>query len=186
MGGLFRVVRFLLLVAVIAVAAAWAVGSALPRAHEETRSALIDVPAHRLYPVLVTPETFPEWRTGITRVDRPDSDRFTEHGPDGPMTFRFLDRMPPSRLVVAIDDPEQRFTGAWTFELLPEGTGGLTTRVRITERGEVANPVFRVMAKLMMSPGDTMETYLKDLGRRFGQTITIDPQPVGTVGSDSR
>ena len=186
MGGLFRVVRFLLLVAVIAVGAAWALGSALPRTHEETRSALIEVPAHRLYPVLVTPESFPEWRTGITRVDRPDSDRFTEHGPDGPMTFRFLDRTPPSRLVVAIDDPEQPFTGTWTFELTPEGHNDLLTRVRITERGEVPNPVFRAIAKVMMSPGDTMETYLKDLGGRFGQAVTIDPPPVGTVGTGKR
>lgn len=186
MGGLFRFIRFLLLVAVIAVAAAWALGSALPRAHEEARSALLDVPAHRLYPVLVTPESFPEWRTGIARVDRHDSDRFTEHGPDGPMTFRFLDRTSPSRLVVAVDDPEQPFTGTWTFELIPEGTSDMATRVRITERGEVPNPVFRVMAKVMMSPGDTMETYLTDLGRRFGQTVTIDPPPVGTVGTGRR
>ena len=40
--------------------AAWAVGAALPRSHEETRSALFDMPAHRLYPVLITPEAFPE------------------------------------------------------------------------------------------------------------------------------
>jgi uncharacterized protein YndB with AHSA1/START domain len=186
MGGLFRIVRFLLLVAVIAVAVAWLIGSALPRAHETTRSALIDVPPHRLYPVLITPETYPEWRTGIARVDRADSDRFTEHGPDGPITFRFLDRTPPSRLVVATDDPEQPFTGTWTFELLPEGAGGVATRVRITERGEVPNPVFRVMAKLMMSPGETMETYLTDLGQRFGLTVTIDPQPAGTVGTERR
>jgi uncharacterized protein YndB with AHSA1/START domain len=183
MGGLFRFVRFVLLVAVVAVAAAWALGAALPRTHEETRSALFDLPAHLLYPVLITPESYPEWRTGIARVERHDSDRFTEHGPDGPMSFRFLDRTPPSRLVVAVDDPEQPFTGTWTYELIPEGTRGVSTRVRITERGEIPNPLFRAIAKVMMSPGDTMETYLKDLGRRFGQTITIDPPPVGTVGS---
>lgn len=185
MGALFRFVRFLLLVAVIAASAAWAVGSALPRVHEETRSALLRVPRHLLYPVLITPEAFPEWRTGIDRVERADSDRFTEYGPDGPMTFRFLQREPPSRLVVAVDDPDQPFTGTWTFELSPE-IGDTSTRVRITERGEVANPLFRVMAKLMTSPGDTMETYLEDLGRRFGQTITIDPPPVGTVGTGRR
>lgn len=184
---LFRAVRFLLLVTAIAVAAAWALGSALPRTHEETRSALIEVPAHRLYPVLVTPEAFPEWRTGIDRVDRPDSDRFTEHGSDGPITFRYLDRLPPSRVVVAIDDPEQPFTGTWTFELTPEGRGDVLTRVRITERGEIANPLVRLMAKLTMSPGDSMETYLKDLGRRFGQTVVmIDPPQVGTVGTAPR
>jgi uncharacterized protein YndB with AHSA1/START domain len=183
---MFRFFRFLLLLVVIAVAATWAVGAALPRGHQETRSARFDLPAHRLYPVLITPETFPEWRTGIARVDRLDSDRFTEHGPDGPITFRIIERTPPSRLVVAVDDPEQVFTGTWTYELVPEGRGGESTRLHITERGEVPNPVFRVIAKLMMSPGDTMETYLEDLGRRFGQNVTIDPPPAGRIGNQSR
>ncbi|MDQ3170098.1 MAG: SRPBCC family protein [Acidobacteriota bacterium] len=177
---------YVILIAVIAAGAVTAVGSAIPRAHEVTRSARFDMPAHRLYPALITPETFPEWRSGITRVERLDSDRFVEHGPHGPIRFRIMERQPPSRLVVAVDDPEQVFTGTWTYELIPEATDDAQTRLRITERGEVSNPFFRAVAKVMQPEGETMETYLKDLGRRFGQTITIDPPSVGTVGSRPR
>ena len=183
---MFKLLRNLILIAIVAVGAVTAVGSAIPRAHEASRSARFDLAAHRIFPALITPENFPEWRTGITRVERLDSDRFIEHGPEGPITFRITERTPPLRLVVAVDDPEQVFTGTWTYELIPEGLNGEWTRLRITERGEVPNPFFRAVAKVMMSDGETMETYLKDLGRRFGQTIAIDPPQVGTVGSRPR
>ncbi len=186
MRGLFKLLGYLILIAIVAAGAVTALGAAMPRAHEAARSARFDMPAHRLYPVLITPETFPEWRTGIARVERLDSDRFTEHGPDGPITFRIIERTPFSRLVVAVDDPEQVFTGTWTYELIPEGTNDQWTRLRITERGEVPNPFFRAIASVLMSEGETMETYLKDLGRRFGQDVTIDPPSVGTVGSRPR
>lgn len=174
MRGLFRLVRFLLILAIVAVGAAWLVGAALPRTHEASRNAVITVAPHTLFPVLVTPEAYPEWRTGITRVDRPDSDRFTEHGPDGPVSYRIIERDPPRRLVVAVDDPEQVFSGTWTYELTPEGTGGRSTRLTITERGEVPNPIFRALARVMISPGGTIEQFLRDLGRRYGQeTVEI-------------
>jgi len=173
MRGLFRLVRFLVLLAVFTVGAAWLLGAALPRTHEAARRAVIATPPHVLYPVLVTPEAYPEWRSDITRVDRLDSDRFTEYGPDGPITFRVLDRTPNRRLVVAVDDPEQPFSGTWTFAL-EDHDGGRATRLTITERGEVPNPIFRAMARVLTSPGDTIETFLRDLGGRYGQRVTIE------------
>lgn len=178
MRGLFSFIRFLLVLAVFAVAGAWLLGSALPREHETSRSAVIDVPPHTLFPVLITPEAYPEWRTGITRVDRPDSDRFTEHGPDGPVTYRFLDRTPSSRLVVAVDDPDQVFSGTWTYELEPADRSGRATRLRITERGEVSNPVFRAIGRVMMDPAESIETFLKDLGKRYGRDVKIETEKV--------
>jgi uncharacterized protein YndB with AHSA1/START domain len=178
MRGLFRFVRFVLILAVFAVGGAWLLGSALPREHVASRSAVITVPPHTLFPVLITPEAYPEWRTGITRVDRPDSDRFTEHGPDGPVTFRILDRTPSTRLVIAVDDPEQVFTGTWTYELEPEGPSGRSTRLRITERGAVPNPVFRAIARVMLDPAESIETFLTDLGRRYGEDVTIETDEV--------
>jgi len=136
------------------------------------------VPAHTLFAVLVTPETYPEWRTGVTGVDRPDSDRFTVHGPDGAVTYRIVDRTPSSRLVIAVDDPDQVFSGTWTYELEPDGPEGRVTRVRITERGEVRNPVFRAIARVTMDPAESIETFLKDLGQRYGQDVTIETDEV--------
>lgn len=178
MRGLFRLIRFLLVLALFAVGGAWLLGSALPLVHETSRSTFINVPPHTLFTVLVTPETYPEWRSDVTRVDRLDSDRFTEHGPDGPVTYRILDRTPSSRVVVAVDDPDQIFSGTWTFELEPDGPSGRSTHLRITERGEVRNPVFRAIARVTLDPAVRIETFLKDLGQRYGQDVTIlTPDP---------
>jgi uncharacterized protein YndB with AHSA1/START domain len=163
----------LLLVALAAVAAL--AGMTMPASHEATRSARVEAPAEAIYPVLITPEIYPDWRPDVERVDRMDADRFREYGKNGPIVFRIAGRQPPSRLVVAVDDPDQPFSGTWTFELTPEGAAGEWTRVRITERGEVPNPLFRAIARVMMSPTDSLEAYLRNLGRRFGHEVTIEP-----------
>lgn len=175
MRGLFKLLKILLILAVLAVGAAAVIGMALPATHEATRSARLDVPIAAVYPVLITPETYPDWRPDVARVDRLDSDRFREYWEDGPVVFRILERDPPSRLVIMLDDPEQPFSGTWTFELSPEGRQGEWTRVRITERGDVPNPIYRAMARILMAPADSLEQYLKNLGRRFHQDVTIEP-----------
>ena len=172
MRGILRWLRILVIVLVVAVALVGAIGLALPKAHEATRSARIDAPLTAVYPVLITPEGYPQWRPDVERVERLDSDRFREFGENGPMIFRIVQRTPPSRVVVALDDPDQPFSGTWTIDLTQEAEG---TRVRITERGEVPNPIFRAMARMMMLPTDSIEAYLKNLGRRFGRDVTIDP-----------
>ena len=59
-----------------------------------------------------------------------------------------------------IADPELPFGGTWTYELKPEGTG---TRLVITERGEVYNPIFRFMSRFVFSRTATMEKMVADL-----------------------
>lgn len=167
-------VGLVVLLVVLAGVAALA-GMALPASHEATRSARIDAPPSAIYSMLIVPEAYPEWRPDVERVDRMDADRFREYGSNGPIIFRIVDRQPPSRLVVAVDDPDQPFSGTWTFELQADGPDGQATRVRITERGEVPNPLFRAISRVMMSPTDSLEAYLRNLGRRFGQDVTIEP-----------
>jgi hypothetical protein len=49
------------------------------------------------------------------------------------------------------------------------------TAVRITENGEVGNPVFRFMARFVFGYTATIDTYLIALGQKFGeQTIIHD------------
>lgn len=172
---LVKVLVWVVGLAALAGIAGAAIGMALPESHEATRSTRIDARMDDIYPVLITPENYPAWRPDVESVDRLDSDRFREHGSNGPMQFKFLDRQPPSRLVVAVDDPDQPFTGTWTIELSGEGRQGEWTRVRITERGSVPNPLFRLIARVMMLPTDSIEAYLTNLGRRFNQDVTIEP-----------
>ncbi|MEX2271976.1 MAG: SRPBCC domain-containing protein [Vicinamibacterales bacterium] len=168
----FKYVGILVIVLAVVVAIVAAVGLALPARHEVTRSARISAPITTIYSMLITPEAYPQWRPDVERVERLDSDRFREFGGAGPIVFRIIQRDPPSRLVVAVDDSDQPFSGTWTIELAQEAGG---TRVRITERGEVPNPVFRAIARAMMLPADSIEAYLRNLGRRFNQDVMIEP-----------
>lgn len=169
-----KVLKILAVVLVAVVAVTGVIGLMLPKAHEATRSALVDAPITAIYSMIITPEAYPEWRPDVERVERMDSDRFREFGENGPMVFRIVQRDPLARVVVALDDPDQPFSGTWTIELAEEGEPGRRTRVRITERGEVPNPFFRAIARAMMLPTDSIEAYLRNLGRRFNQDVTIE------------
>jgi hypothetical protein len=78
--------------------------------------------------------------------------------------YEIVEQAPPHRLVSRVADPGLPYGGTWTFELAPEGGG---TRLTITERGEVHNPVFRVLARFVFGYAATMEAYLEDLAARL-------------------
>ncbi len=93
--------------------------------------------------------------------------RWREHSGFGPITFRTELVEPPRRFRARIDDEDQPFGGSWTWEVVPAGDGGTVT---ITERGEVYNPVFRFLSRYVFGHHGTQEAYLRDLGRRYGET----------------
>jgi hypothetical protein len=74
------------------------------------------------------------------------------------------------------EDEDQRsglpFGGTWTFEVTPIGDGGSV--VRITEDGEVYNPVFRFVSRYFMGYTATIDSYLKALGAKFGETPMLE------------
>jgi uncharacterized protein YndB with AHSA1/START domain len=79
------------------------------------------------------------------------------------LPLEMVELQPPKRLVARIADPKLPFGGTWTYEITP-AEGGCT--ITITERGEVYNPVFRLVSRFMNQAG-TIETYLTDLARKF-------------------
>lgn len=171
---LVKFVVFLALLGALVAGVLAAVGMGLPENHEATRAAVIPSPIESVFATINTPETYPEWRKDVEKVELLGNDRFREFGPNGPMVLRITEREPFSKLVVALDDPEQPFTGAWTVELEPDRGASDRTRVRITERGSVPNPLFRAIAKFTQLPTDSIDRYLKALGRRFGVDVTIE------------
>ncbi len=59
-------------------------------------------------------------------------------------------------------------------ELIPAAEG---TRVVITERGEVTNPLFRFISRFLMGETGTMFADLKALGKHFGVDVTPEELP---------
>lgn len=58
--------------------------------------------------------------------------------------------------------------GSWIYEIAPADGG---SRVSVTERGWIANPIFRFMARVVFGYHGTLDSYLKALGRKFGEEV---------------
>ena len=94
--------------------------------------------------------------------------RWKEASKSGPPITFVVDRSTPDRLLVGrIADPTLPFGGSWTYELTPAESG--TTTLRITEDGEVYNPIFRFVSRFVMGHDATIKQYLSAVGTRFAE-----------------
>ena len=159
------------LVALVAIA-----GSLLPKGHSATRRATFQHPAAEVWKAVTDIAGFPSWRGDLKSVERlPDRDGrpvWKEIGRHGTMTLEQVEAIPPKRFVGRIADKNLPFGGTWTYVLSEEK--GATT-LAITEDGEVYNPIFRFLARFVFGHAATMEKYLKDLARKFGEEVVPIP-----------
>jgi uncharacterized protein YndB with AHSA1/START domain len=152
-------VAAIVLLAIVVVAT----GYLLPVSHVATASATFAQQPAAVFAAIADVRRYPEWRSGVSRVDLLSASprtRWRESGSSGDITFEVEEAAAPVRLRTRIVDPSLPFGGSWTYEVAPSGSG---TTVRITERGEVYNPVFRVMSRFVFGHTATMEQFLRDL-----------------------
>lgn len=152
------------------------IGMFLEPGHVATRQAVYARPPGELWDVVTRFDLTPQWRSDVDAVDIESGDpiRFVELGEQGPVPYEVTEQDRPRRLVLMTADPELPFSGSWTLELEPVEGG---TRLTLTERGTVDNPLYRFMARTFMDPAATATTYLVDLGRHLGQEVTPAPPP---------
>ena len=154
------------------------IGLLMPKGHKASRSTVINKSPEVIWQALNDCVAFPEWRSDIKSVEvLPERDGhkvWREDGKNGKMTLETIESSPPSRLVLRIADPDLPFGGTWTYDLRPTNTG---CRITITEDGEVYNPIFRFMGRVFFSPTDSIETYLKALGKKYGEEVQLS-EPV--------
>jgi hypothetical protein len=151
-----------------------AVGAMLPVRHHATRRARYKASADALYAVLAGP---PDWRTGVKSygvlAEQDGIRRWWEEDTHGQkITFELAEARPAERLRVRIADQGLPFGGMWTFDIVPVADGG--SELRVTEDGEVYNVIFRFMARYFFGYHSSIETYLRDLGAKFGQPVEIE------------
>ncbi|HEY7474526.1 MAG TPA: SRPBCC family protein [Vicinamibacterales bacterium] len=160
---LFVALGLISFVAVLAI-----VGMFLPKGHRASRTTVYRAPPSRVFAIITDFARFPEWRSGVTTVELLGDDgrglRFRENGTHGAVTYRVERREPDSTLVTRIDDPSLPYGGKWTLEVKPAPDGASLT---ITEDGEIYNPIFRVLSKVIFSPYATIDTYQADLRQRL-------------------
>lgn len=164
-----RIALWALGIVVALVALVAIVGWSLPVKHRATREATVAARPEAVWAAITGVEELPRWRSKVKAAERvalPQGGQgFRETGDDGAILYAIEQAEPPRRLVTRIADPSLPFGGRWTWELTPTGTG---TTVRITEDGEVYNPIFRFVSRFVIGHTASIDGYLSDLGRKFG------------------
>jgi uncharacterized membrane protein len=155
------------------VAVVLLIGTLLPSKHVASRQIVLRAPLRDVYATLRDFASAPTWRTDLKAIAMLESVdgrvRFREDSSNGAVTYEVIEELPGAKLVTRIVDRDLGYFGSWTYDLEPAENG---TRVRITEDGEVPNVVFRFMARFVFGHTASMDTYLKALGRKFGEEVT--------------
>lgn len=159
-----------LLIALMAI-----IGSRLPKGHVATVRARHKQPPDVLWAVITNLPDLANWRSDLKSVELVAAEDgqpvWVEHGRNGNIKMRVERADPPERLVVRIADPKLPFGGSWTYVLEPTESG---TLLHITEDGEVYNPIFRFLSRVVFGPFSTLERYQHDLGRKFGDAVVTE------------
>ncbi|MBA2687713.1 MAG: SRPBCC family protein [Gemmatimonadaceae bacterium] len=163
----------LLLISIVVVIAG--IGLALPSAHTaKTRATLKASPQHA-WEAITNVGAFPTWRSDVKSVEvfPPAAGRRTwrEDGSNGKISYQEVEAAAPSRFKVRLTDDSLPFGGTWTYDIQPAATG---TQLTITEDGIVRNPIFRFVSRFVFGHYKTQETYLRDLAKKFGETVTAE------------
>ncbi|HEY2375282.1 MAG TPA: SRPBCC family protein [Gemmatimonadaceae bacterium] len=156
------------LVVVIAIIAVG--GWMLPARHSASVARTYKASPRALFGLITDVGSFPVWRREVAGVEvLPDDNgraRWREKTKNGPPITYVVERSVPDELLVGrIADTNLPFGGAWTYELTPAGDGATT--LRITEDGEVYNPIFRFVSRFVMGHDATIKQYLSAVGTRF-------------------
>lgn len=172
---MIRIILLAVAVLLGLVALIWIAGAFLPKEHTVTRSARIAAATETVFSLITDAPSYPSWRKGVTSVDMQASAngkmRWKEKSKDGEVEFELAEMTLPTHVVVTIVSENLPYGGRWVFALQPDGTG---TRLRVTEEGFVKPPPFRFLARYVFGYASTIEGYLKDVGKRFGQEAKVE------------
>jgi len=141
-------------------------GSRLPVEHTAARSVMVPVAPEAAFATIADFGAAPRWRTGLDSVaiDEGPPRRVTEISGSDRLSLEVVSSTPPVGLVTRIVGAGA-FGGSWEYRVAPEEGG---SRVTITERGEVYNPIFRFMSAYLIGHTATLDQYLGDLARKLG------------------
>jgi hypothetical protein len=153
-----------------------AVGCFYPRSYTATRALRSKRSPEQAWQVISDFAAAPSWHPEIKTVQRlPDHDGhevWRETDRRGyPVQLETIEALAPLRLVRQISDEDGPFCGQWEFDLQPAAEG---CRITLTERGQIANPFFRVMFWAFMTPTFYLEMYLRALAKKLGDPPELE------------
>lgn len=169
---LLKVLGVLVALVALLLGVVLALGAQQPLDHVASSRATFRLTPDEVWARLADFGSWAQWNGAFDRVTRePDRDgkpywRF--EGGFGPMPMMIEESRAPLELVTRIpEDAKLGFSGTWKYVLAPGAEGSST--LTVTETGRVESLLFRGMGALFMDHHDTMNAFLTDLGRSFGE-----------------
>jgi hypothetical protein len=152
------------------------VGCFFPRGYTARRSLRSHEPPEEVWKVIADFPAVPAWHPEVKTVerlaDRDGHEVWRETDRRGyPVQLETVEALAPLRLVRQIADVDGPFVGQWEFDIQPLGDG---SRVTLMERGQIANPFFRVMFWAFMTPTFYLEMYLRALAQKLGDPVQLE------------
>jgi hypothetical protein len=147
------------------------IGFFLPTRHVVSVTTVLAQPADSVWAVISDFASYPSWWEGAASVERLEDEQgrtvwLQRDRRNQALPIVVLESDPPRRLVTEIAADDLPFGGRWIYQIEPSPRG---CTVKITERGEVYNPIFRFMSRFVLGHYTTLESYLSALARRFGE-----------------
>ena len=147
------------------------IGLLLPKQHVRARAISVGRKPADVFELISDFKAAPSWRPDVKEMELlPSEDghiRYREKSRNGIITMEVVESRPPQRLIVQIADKDLPFGGVWIFDISPTASG---CHLNITERGEVYNPLFRFVSRFILGYHKTIDTYLGNVSRRFGES----------------
>lgn len=150
-----------------------AIGAALPKRHVVTRSARFRATPEQLWARIAGPQQWrPDVKTSESIHDSSGRELLQETSQRGEtILYEVTNKIPPHSLTRRIATQNLPYSGTWVYSLEPISGGG--TLVRITEDGEVYNPVFRFVSKFILGQTSTMDSYMRALAAAVNEKIEL-------------
>jgi hypothetical protein len=148
------------------------IGAVLPKRHVVVRSAIFKARPEKLFALIAGNQ---DWRPDVKSCELIAGDggkQFQRETSKRGETilYELKESRPPLAIQRRIATANLPYGGTWSFELEPANG---ETRMRITEDGEVYNPVFRFVSKFVLGETATQDAYLKAMAKAVGEDVQI-------------
>jgi hypothetical protein len=156
-----------LAILVVLIVAIVVIGALLPKHHVAQRTAAFNATSEQVFRLISGPQ---DWRTDLSEYkfyDDAGRHMISETDKRGQrITYEVVESQSPTSFRRAIADKNLPFGGTWTWSIEAHHGG---CAVKIEEDGDVYNPVFRFVSRLLMGHTRTIDNYLAMLANAVKQ-----------------
>lgn len=155
-------------------------GLTTPRAHLASRVVRLRAAPETVWGVVRDVASYAAWRPGVQST-QVEGTEWEEASSRRSVRFGITHDEPPVRFSARILDDDLPYQGEWSWEIEADAGG---SRVTLTERGEVGNPVFRFIGTHMIGHTRSIDEALSALATRVGDAAApIADAPANRAGN---